>query len=410
MDQPSPSPPHSRWARDRQSLTILYHHRTRAADGQSVHIDGLIGALRAAGHVVHVIGPKRIAATKAPLTGRVLPRFMHEGLELAYNIVEFWKLAVATIRYRPDGLYERANVFLLSGAWLARCFQLPFILEVNAPLVVERSSFGGMSFRGIAAWSERHAWRAADCVLPVTGVLARYLESAGVPQIRIRVTPNGIASECLQSIDRALAKKRLGLESGLVLGFVGFVREWHGLEKVVDLLSCEPALSNARLLIVGDGPARDSIRARARATGVDDRILITGVVPHARIPELVSAMDIALQPEVTDYASPLKLFEYMALGRAIVAPDSENICEILENRVDALLFRRGDSESFAEMVRALAVDAELRCRLGAAAAAKIVRRRLTWSHNANKVAAIIKELSHTASADVANAPASHNEP
>jgi glycosyltransferase involved in cell wall biosynthesis len=410
MDQPAALLPHSRLARDRQSLTILYHHRTRSADGQSVHIDGLVGALRAAGHVVHVVGPRRIAATHAPLAGRVLPRFVHESLELAYNIVEFCKLAAAAVRYRPDGLYERANVFLLSGAWIARCFRLPFILEVNAPLVLERSSFGGMSFRRLATWSEHYAWCAADCVLPVTGVLACFLESAGVPRFRIRVTPNGIDPECLRTTDRALAKQRLGLECDLVLGFVGFVREWHGLEKVVDLLSSEPALSNARLVIVGDGPARDSILARARSTGVGDRILVTGVVPHARIPELVSAMDIALQPEVTEYASPLKLFEYMSLGRAIVAPDSENIREILESGVDALLFRHGDSESFADMIRTLAVDANLRGRLGAAAESKIKRRGLTWSHNADKVITVIEELSHTASTDVASTRVSHNEP
>ena len=343
MDQPAALLPHHKWAHDRRSLSILYHHRTRSADGQSVHIDALVGALRVAGHVVHVVGPRRIAATQAPLSARVLPRFVHEVLELGYNIVEFCKLAVAVFRYRPDGLYERANVFLLSGAWTARCFRLPFLLEVNAPLVLERSSFGGISFRRLAAWSEQYAWCAADCVLPVTGVLARFLESAGVPRFRIRVTPNGIDPERLPTTDRAVAKQRLGLDD-LVLGFVGSVREWHGLEKVVDLLGSEPALSNARLLIVGDGPARESILARARGIGVADRVLITGVVPHARIAELVSAMDIALQPEATEYASPLKLFEYMALGRAIVAPDSENIGEILENGIDALLFGRGDTE------------------------------------------------------------------
>jgi glycosyltransferase involved in cell wall biosynthesis len=121
-------------------------------------------------------------------------------------------------------------------------------------------------------------------------------------------------------------------------------------------------------------------------------------------------MDIALQPEVTEYASPLKLFEYMALGRAIVAPDSENISEILENGVDALLFRRGDAESLAETVRILAIDHDLRDRIGAAAISKIARRGLTWEHNADKVVSIMEELSHPATMDVASTRVSHNEP
>ncbi len=398
---PSAIPEESR-SGDARRLTILYHHRTRSADGQSVHIDGLVGALRAAGHTVHVVGPRRIAATEAPLTGRILPRFLHEIFEIAYNLIEFWELSRAAVRHRPDGLYERGNVFLFSGAWAARWFRLPFIVEVNAPVAVERKTFGGMSLPRLAAWSERYLWRAADWVLPVSAVLGRVLESAGVRRSRIRVTPNGINPEILRASDPDLMKQSLGLDGGLVLGFAGFVREWHGLEKIVDLLRSEPALSSARLLIAGDGPARDAIVSRARENNVHDRVLITGVVPHSRVAGLVSAMDIALQPEVTAYASPLKLFEYMALGRAIVAPDSENIREILDDGVDGLLFRANDSDSLTGILCKLAANPDLRQRLGAAAAAKISRRKLTWSHNADKVVAIIREQSRTGSTHVAS--------
>src|SRR5579872_1663910 len=74
------------------ALKILYHHRTRSADGQSIHIDALIGALRAAGHKVVVVGPGRIPATRQPVSGWALPRFAYELLECGYNLVEFAKL------------------------------------------------------------------------------------------------------------------------------------------------------------------------------------------------------------------------------------------------------------------------------------------------------------------------------
>ncbi len=100
----------------------------------------------------------------------------------------------------------------------------------------------------------------------------------------------------------------------------------------------------------------------------------------------------AVQPEATPYASPLKLFEYMALGRAIIAPDTENIREILEHDVDSVLFPRNDRTALAEGMLRLAKDRALRDRLGAAAAAKIVSRDLTWRRNAERIIALVEEL------------------
>jgi glycosyltransferase involved in cell wall biosynthesis len=116
-------------------------------------------------------------------------------------------------------------------------------------------------------------------------------------------------------------------------------------------------------------------------------------MPHEKLPGYVSAFDIALQPEVTSYASPLKLFEYMAMGRAIVAPASENILEVLEDGADSILFPKGDMNAFAAAVARLAADAPLRAKLGAGAVAKIARRDLTWRGNAIRVAALARNLS-----------------
>lgn len=385
-----PGPPLAE--RPPRAATVLYHHRTRSRDGQSIHIDELIHALRAAGHRVILVEPKRVPATQGSLRKRLLPKPVYELLELCYSFLEFAKLAAAARKHRPDALYQRGNIFMLSGVWTARLFGLPYLLEVNAPLAAERGKFGGLSLGKLAAWTERLTWRSADRVLPVTGVLARDIEKAGVPRARIAVTPNGVDLSRLKPIPMADAKRLLGLGDALVLGFVGFVREWHGLEHIVALLHSEPILKTARFLVVGDGPACAALRARAQELGVADRLIITGVFEHRRLSEYLSAIDIALQPEVTPYASPLKLFEYMALGRAIVAPDTENIREVLEHEVDSLVFPAGNVAALADAIRRLAADGPLRVRLGAAAAAKVVQRGLTWQRNAERVVAMIEEL------------------
>lgn len=379
-------------------LTILYHHRTRSRDGQSIHIDELIQALRDNGHKVVVVEPERVPPTQASLKKKLLPKLLYEVLEFCYSFLEFLKLAQAARQCRPDALYQRANIFMLSGLWTARWFRIPYLLEVNAPLALERGQFGGLSLPWLAAWTEHLMWRGADYVLPVTEVLARHLESAGVTRDHIVVTPNGIDLERLKPTGSiADAKRSLNLGTELVLGFVGFVRDWHGLDHIVDLLAQESDLAKVRLLIVGDGPACEGLREQAKRLNIADRVIITGVIPHNLLANYVSAMDIALQPHVTPYASPLKLFEYMTLGRAIIAPDTENIREILEPEVDSLVFTPGDQTSLAAAIRRLAGDSELRVRIGAAAAAKIVARNLTWRGNAERVAKLIGNLQSHAS-------------
>jgi hypothetical protein len=102
-------------------LRILYHHRTRSRDGQSVHIDALIAALKRLGHEVEIVEPQRVAATESGLRTRLaLPRSLYEILELCYSAVEAFRLAAAIRRFKPDAIYERANIFMLSGAWVAK--------------------------------------------------------------------------------------------------------------------------------------------------------------------------------------------------------------------------------------------------------------------------------------------------
>jgi glycosyltransferase involved in cell wall biosynthesis len=176
-----------------------------------------------------------------------------------------------------------------------------------------------------------------------------------------------------------------------VLGFTGFVRGWNGLEAVLELLAT-PEGKACFLLVVGDGPARAELEERARALGVAGRMRFTGVVKRTEVASFVSAFDVALQPAANPYASPLKLFEYMALGRAIVAPDQPNIREILANGHDSVLFAPGDDRSFADAVLRLMRDLGLRARCAGNAIETVRRRRLTWSHNAERVLQLAASL------------------
>ena len=362
----------------------------------SVHIERLVSALRARGHEVRVVGP---TAGEMKAGGRggleklsdslraILPAAAFELLELAYNIPAYRRLKREAEAFRPDIIYERNNLYLLAGLWLKRRLGLPMILEINAPLFEERNRFGKLKLKGLARRAERALWTGADVALPVTQVLADM-----VAKIRgssgLHVLHNGADLDDVPP--QSDLKARLGLEDKVVLGFVGFVRPWHGLEWAIRAL---PRLNaNVHLLVVGDGPAQESLEREAEALGMGPRVHFLGRVPHREIASYVQIFDVALQTKAVAYASPLKMFEYMALGRAIVAPDQPNLREILKPDIDALLFDPADETSFFSSLERLSRDADLRARLGAAARRSVEETPFTWAENARRVEMFARDL------------------
>lgn len=363
-------------------------------------MDEMIDALRALGHEVVLVGPTRggqesefgadaglIATLK-----RLLPRAIYEMLEAVYSVPAFLRLYQAYNAHRPDFVYERYNLFMFAGLWLKRLTGVPLVLEVNGPIFEERSQHDGLSLKGFAAWAQGVAWRGVDYVLPVTEVLAGYVRRYGVPDNRIHVIPNGINpvrfADGLAGKD---IKAEYGLQERLVLGFTGFIRSWNALDRVIELIARDNGQHNLHLLVVGDGPARQEITALAQTRGVGDRLTITGVIGRDDVADYVRAFDIALIPGVTKYASPLKLFEYLALGRAIIAPDTPNIREILTDGENAVLFatHSGKEDAFAGAILRLCADPAMCKQIASGAKATIDAQGLTWSRNALRVVEIV---------------------
>jgi glycosyltransferase involved in cell wall biosynthesis len=392
-------------------VRILYHHRTRAADAQGIHIAEIQRAFRNRGHEVLEValveagaearadeaggeargllgGLASRAAARAPLP-------VKEAMELAYNLVAYRRLARAIRSFRPDFVYERYAANTFAGLAAARRHGVPFVLEINSPLAQEKAEHDGLFFRRLTRSIERRLAAGADVTLAVTGVLARILESDGVPAGKVTVMPNGVRREFGNCGDGAAFRRRLGLpQDALVAGFVGWFRPWHGLERLLEA-AASPAWREARLHLVlaGDGPAMPVLREmRAASPDLESRVVLCGPVPRGEIESALAAFDIAVQPAVTSYACPMKILEYMAAGCAIVAPGSDNVRELLTHGETALLCPGGANpalEDLSAAVLALARDPDLRRRLGAAARRRIFERGYLWDENARRVEELV---------------------
>ncbi len=371
-------------------MRILYSHRIQSRDGQSVHVEELVAAFRQVGHEVLVVGPGFYQADDFGGESRLvawlrasLPGVVGEAAELAYNLPSYRRLHRACRAFRPDLIYERYNLYYLAGAMAARRHRVPFYLEVNAPIAEERVRYGNLRLRRLAHALERWTWRSADRVLAVTEVLKSRIVARGAARGRVEVIPNGINSSRAPS-----PPPRRRDADPVVLGFVGFVRSWHGLDAVIRAIATHAGSPPVRLVIVGDGPARAELEALTATLGVQDRVTFTGIAPPHDVPGLVAGFDIALQPKVVAYASPLKVFDYMAAARAIVAPDQPNIREILADGRTALLFDPVAPDAMWQAIQRLIGDPDLRQRLGAAARRELDERDYTWRGNADRVVAL----------------------
>lgn len=382
-------------------MKILYHHRTQAEDGQAVHIRALQRAFRELGHelVEHgLVSRDARAAGPARRSPWALlarsPRWVRELAEYSYGPLARGGLIRAGRELGADVLYERYAFGNTAGLSAARALRIPLVLEVNSPMVLELSRTRGLSMPRTAERLERHIFQSADLVCVVTEVLRGMLLEMGVDAARLLVTPNGVWPELYAHPDRPAARRALGLsdaDTGCVLGFVGYYRDWHRLDLVLDALG-DRALSDARVVLVGDGPARGDLERRARERGIAGRLHFVAARPHDEIPALLPAFDVALLPAINPYASPLKLYEYLAAGLAVLAPDQPNLRECLVDGENALLVPPADGAALTAVLSRLASDAALRARLGARARATIVERDLTWRGNARRVLEAVERL------------------
>jgi glycosyltransferase involved in cell wall biosynthesis len=381
-------------------MRILFHHRIASRDGQSVHLEELMAALKRLGHEIILVGPAAFAETDfggsnaaVDRIKKMIPAWLYEPLEIAYNIKAYSRLRAAVRRHQPDIIYERFSLYLFAGVWLHGRTGLPLVLEVNSPLFEERAKNDGLRLHRIGHWAQKYIWRNVDHLFPVTGVLAKTIMAYGVPESRITVIPNGVDPARFNSArDPAIPQPEAGRRPQIVLGFTGFIRDWNAVHRLIDFAAAHRDAYEIKVLVVGDGPARPFLEEHARQRGIADQVTITGIVGRGEVTKYVASFDIAVLPDVTPYSSPLKLFEYMQLGTAIVGPDMENIREILTDGHDALLFAPEVSNSLEAALLKLCAGNALRARLGAAAKETISRKSLTWMGSAERVVAVAQAI------------------
>ncbi len=385
--------------------------------GASVHLRAITRALSEMGHEVLFLSPqdgpdgdhpaRRLLPAGSGSVGKntkllkqwMLDRGFGDALPkelrpLLYNAWVRDRARAALAASRPDAIVERLSLLGHVGLDLAESLDLPLVVEVNALLVEEARAFRSLELERLAAAMERRVLERADAVVVVSAALAERLQGMGIAPRKLHVIPNGADVAAYDRAEsRDVCRAALGLDDAIVVGFVGSLKSWHGVD--VLLAAFERFLAGrptARLLIVGSGPAMAMLREMVARSGMERSVIFTGAVPHDHVPRLLRAMDVAVAPfKPVDhfYFSPIKLFEYMAAGLCVVASRLGQIEEIVADHRNGLLCEPGDADSLYRALRLADESPELRRRLGTAAA-RTVRGRYTWRRTAEAVARVIE--------------------
>jgi glycosyltransferase involved in cell wall biosynthesis len=383
--------------------------------GASIHVRELTLSLQRLGHEVTVLASRTegqappgyevpiLALEPEPLDERLVAQLRIDpraGKTVARDMRSI--LAAASLRQRalpllrslePDLVYERYALFGTAGVAVARQLGVPLILEVNAPLSQEQEQHRGLAYPAAARDLERTVIRSAQHVVAVSSGLATWLLEAGVARDRVTVLPNAVDPARFQAgrAERDAVRTRLGLADEPIVGFLGTLKPWHDVATLVRAVALLRRRTPApHLLVVGDGPERERLEELARTEGIGEATTFTGAVPHTGVAAYVAASDVAVVPygRVPDsYFSPLKLFEYLAAGRPVVAADVGDIGHCIRHGETGLLYPPGDAKALADAIGALLADRGRASSLAGAGREHVITHH-TWEGNARLVAGL----------------------
>jgi PEP-CTERM/exosortase A-associated glycosyltransferase len=317
------------------------------------------------------------------------------------RLVAYWTRMHMVRRYRefvadvarreaPDVIHAHSSYINgMAAHYAARRLGVPFVYELRglwADTAVVEAGLRQNSIKYRMYWQlELGVVRRADMIVAISRGIRNAIIERGIDANRIAIVPNGVDTRVFtpQPADVSLAE-RLGISGGcFVVGFIGSMRRLEGLELAIDAFKevhrREP---RARLVVVGEGPERARLQARAAQAGLDDIVLFIGQVPHDQVLRYYSVMDVLLYPRIdtliNQSVTPLKPLEAMALGKVCLASDVGGLTELVDDNRTGLLFAAGDVRDMTEKILRLASDSALRVRLSAQAQAT-VRQEREWS-------------------------------
>lgn len=333
------------------------------------------------------------------LNVRYVPTLRKNALSyLLYEIVSFFYLTFYILRFRPDAIYLRQGLFEVFTSILARLFLVPYVIEKNGIMEDELRSrgFSELTIK-ILRLAEGINLRLSDKIICVTEgikreIVKRYKVSGG----KLVVIPNGANIELFRPLDKQECRQELGLKGdAFYIGFVGSFAPWQGLELLIEAARQvkEQGYSQIKYILVGDGEQEPILRQKVQEYNLEQAIQFTGRVAYEQVVNYMNAFDVCYlcKEKLLFGFSPLKLYEYLACGRPVIASGVDGVKEVIEEGQCGYLFEAGNAEELAKRIIQSYQEREALQEMGLRGR-KLVEIKYTWGATAERIVEVLNEV------------------
>jgi glycosyltransferase involved in cell wall biosynthesis len=380
-------------------------HWFNIKSGGSVgHLSGVINGFHLNGYTTEVISTDNLVDVHTDDHFlRIIPKYsigrnLPNMPEMLFSFYLFKSIINRKITNDAFIIYQRYSLGNCTGVLLSRKLGIPYVCEYNGSFPWMSRHWEGRTLfhEKIINEIELLNLRAAKVIVVVSKPMKDELIARGIEAAKILVNPNGVDPKRYSPlIDGSAVRIKYGIQDCTVIGFIGTFGKWHGAEKLTEafglLLKAYPQYrSFVRLLLIGDGVMMGEVKRLIEVYTISAECMCTGQIPQDEGPAHLAACDILASPHVSNpdgtpfFGSPTKLFEYMAMGKPIVASDLDQIGEILKHRETAWMVKPGDTGNLMQGLKMIIDNKELGDSMGAAAR-KTVEKHYTWEQHTQRI-------------------------
>lgn len=332
-------------------------------------------------------------------------RFGFKMASLLSNVVFYYKTNRILAQEKVDLIYQRYSMLSFIGVWLSRKHKLPLVLEFNGSevWVDENWSHHNVRMKWLLRIVENYNLRHAHKIVVVSQVLKDQLVKQGFNADKIEINVNGVDIEAFSPARllkyRRRVRKELHVEERFVIGFSGTFGPWHGIDVLAYLI---PKIvrqhDRAHFLMLGDGPLKNMLMSRIRQEGLHTRVTFLGMLHTDEMPYYLAACDAFICPTQPNkdgsrfFGSPTKLFEYMAMGKPIIASDLEQLSQVLDMPAcKPFLINPTNFDEYCQAAeRLLALNAQEHFAIGSVLRKKV--EQYTWHAHVERMIKSIEPL------------------
>lgn len=322
-----------------------------------------------------------------------------EVLNLPYNKKVTTELTKIIEKEKPDFLYQHHADFNYSGTILKKKLGLPFFLQCESVQFWIKEKWGKLYLKKLLRDIEEIQWHQADAIFVISEEVKKHIASFGVDQNKIYVNSSSVNPDVFHpNIDGSEIRKKYNLEGKFVIGFTGTFAPWHGVEVLAESVKIiTKNLKEAIVFFVGDGMLRPKIEEILKKDNVESKAIITGMQPFELMPKFIAACDVVVSPCVqTDDAteffnSPIKLFEYLGMGKPIVASKVGQQSYVIQNEVNGIHCEQKSPDDLANAVIKLYKNPDLSKKISIQARKDAVEK-YNWINNSKRIIDVYNKM------------------